>query len=218
MSDLASAIKLICKYEGFNETAYPDINTGGKPYTIGFGTQYYSDGSPVKAGQKCTKQKAYEYLFNEISIIQEQIKALDLKNLNNSIEEALISFIHSVGWEAFLYSNIIDCLEIENYAGASQEISKWIFNEKYEVIGNLLDRRKEEINLFLNEIEIDSEPISDILLTAFHNFEGNPNQLRAIRKLENRINPYVLSDFTNEFRMNTKKEIDYSEFDISWSL
>ena len=62
MSDFSLAINLICKYEGFNEKAYPDPNTNKEPYTIGYGTQYYPDGAPVKAGQKCTEEKALEYL------------------------------------------------------------------------------------------------------------------------------------------------------------
>ena len=54
--------------------------------------------------------------------------------------------------------------------------------------------------------------------TYIENVPENADAVRAIRKLENRINPYVLSDFTNEFKIDSKKEIDYSEFDISWSL
>ena len=60
MSDLSLVVNLIRKYEGFNEKAYPDPSTGKSPYTIGYGTQYYPDGAPVKQGQKCTKEKALE--------------------------------------------------------------------------------------------------------------------------------------------------------------
>ena len=60
MADFSFAIDLICKYEGFNEKAYPNNVTGKEPYTIGYGTQFYPDGTPVKAGQLCTKHKAYE--------------------------------------------------------------------------------------------------------------------------------------------------------------
>ena len=52
MADLSSAINLIRKYEGFSQRAYPDPNSGNTPYTIGYGTQYYPDGAPVKAGQR----------------------------------------------------------------------------------------------------------------------------------------------------------------------
>ena len=106
MSDLSRAINLIRKHEGFNEKAYPDPATGEDPYTIGYGTQFYPDGSPVKRGQCCSKEKALEYLFHETAVIDTQLIKLNL-GLDNSMRQALISFVHSIGWEPFLYSNAI---------------------------------------------------------------------------------------------------------------
>jgi hypothetical protein len=39
MPDYLPAINLICKFQGYNEKAYPDVETGGSPYSIGYGTQ-----------------------------------------------------------------------------------------------------------------------------------------------------------------------------------
>ena len=58
MSDFSLTVNLIRRYEGFSEKAYPDPCSGDKPYTIGYGTQYYPDGAPVKIGQRCTEEKA----------------------------------------------------------------------------------------------------------------------------------------------------------------
>ena len=55
------AISIIKAFEGFNEKAYPDPVTGSDPYTFGYGTQFYPDGSQVKQGHCCTKEKALEY-------------------------------------------------------------------------------------------------------------------------------------------------------------
>ena len=66
MADFSLAINLIRKYEGYAEKAYPHPNSGEEPYSIGYGTQFYPDGAPVKKGQRCTKEKALEYLFNEV--------------------------------------------------------------------------------------------------------------------------------------------------------
>ena len=107
MADFSFAINLIQKYEGFSEKAYSDHVSGSTPYTLGYGTQYYPDGTPVKQGQCCSKEKALEYLFHEINVINEQLSKLDL-DLDSHMKQALISFIHSVGWEPFLYSSIID--------------------------------------------------------------------------------------------------------------
>jgi len=110
MSSFARAINIIKKYEGYSERAYPDPLTGGEPYTLGYGSQYYPDGTIVKKGQCCTKQKAMEYLLHDIEVIEGDLKRLNL-GLDGAMTEALISFVHSVGWEPFLYSQLIDNIE-----------------------------------------------------------------------------------------------------------
>jgi lysozyme len=203
------ALCIIKTFEGFNEKAYPDPATGGNPYTLGYGTQFYPDGSQVKQGHCCTKEKALEYLFNEINIIADEIDKLNLE-IDLCMKQGLISFIHSVGWNSFLYSSIIDHCETENYVLAAQEFSKWIFNEDHEVIGGLLDRRRQEANLFL-----DTENISgNLLLKAFRNYTASPEQVAAIRQLETEINPYVLSEFANKFNVTYGGDFDLSEEDL----
>ena len=114
MADFTKAINIICKHEGYKEKAYPDPVTGRDPYTFGYGTQFYPDGSPVKSGHCVTKQKALEYLLCEIHLIEEELDKLNLR-IDQSMKNALISFIHSIGWKSFLYSTIID--QTQNYLG-----------------------------------------------------------------------------------------------------
>lgn len=219
MADFSSTITLIQKYEGFNEKAYPDPYSGKEPYTIGYGTGFYPDGTPVKRGQLCTKEKALEYLFNEINVIDTELSKLNL-SLDTYMTQALISFIHSIGWESFLYSEIIDSIENENFSGVCEDIGRWIFDEEYNVIGGLLDRRNEEIKLFLTEIHTNHWNTSKILVNAFNNFKGTPGQLRAINELEENLNPYILSEFANQYRMDTsifEHYIDYDSFNPSIS-
>ena len=201
MSDLSHAINLIRKYEGFSEKAFPDPATGAAPYTIGYGTQYYPDGSPVKRGQFCTKEKALEYLFHEVEVIDTQLQKLNL-GLDDCMKQALISFVHSIGWEPFFYSNVIDCLEREDIPGVTNEMSRWIFDSDNRVIGGLLDRRREEIRLFLTDATVNPWSSTEILLTAFRNYTAAPHEVHAIRALEERLNPYILSEFANAFRIN----------------
>ena len=201
MADFSSAINLIRKYEGFSEKAYSECHTDHEPYTIGYGTQYYPDGAPVKIGQRCTEEKALEYLFNEINVINKEISKLNL-NLDSYMQQALISFIHSVGWESFIYSQIIDCIENENFSGVCEEIGRWVFDEERSIIGGLLERRQEEVKLFLTQIHTNDWKTSQILLNAFRQFSGSPGEIRAIQKLEESINPYILSDFANRFSSN----------------
>jgi lysozyme len=209
MSDFSSAINIIRKYEGFSEKAYADPSTGGEPYTIGYGSQYYPDGAPVRQGQLCSKQKALEYLFHEVNVIDTQLTKLNL-GIDDSMRQALISFIHSIGWEPFLYSNIVDCLEREDFCSATEEIGRWIFDVDHKVIGGLLDRRREEIVLFLQEVDANPWASTEVLLKAFRNYSAAPHQVRAIRSLEESINPYVLSEFANNF------QVDEEPWDSFW--
>jgi lysozyme len=201
MSDFSAAIELIRKYEGYNEKAYPDPGTGGEPYTIGYGTQYYPDGSPVRRGHLCTKRKALEYLYHELEVLDTELKKLNL-GLDDSMHQALLSFIHSVGWNSFLYSTIIDCLEQENWHGVSGEITKWIFDQDHKMVGAFLHRRQDEVSLFLGEVKENGWRSTEILLAAFRNYSAAAHQVRAIRRLEEGINPYTLSEFANEFRVD----------------
>lgn len=201
MSDFSAAIELIRKYEGYNEKAYADHSTGGEPYTIGYGTQFYPDGSPVKRGHLCTKRKALEYLYHELEVLDVELKKLNL-GIDECMHQALLSFCHSVGWSSFLYSNIIDCLEQEDWRGASEEIPKWVFDQDHKMIGSLMHRRQEEVRLFLREINDNAWVSTEVLLTAFRNYSAATHQVRAIRTLEESVNPYVLSEFANNFRIN----------------
>jgi len=206
MSNFIRAVEIICKYENFSEKAYADPVTNDMPYTIGYGTQFYPDGSPVKKGQCCTREKALEYLKDEIECI-----VYDLENLNIHIDEAmreaLISFIHSVGWKPFLYSAIIDCIENEDWSGVVEEMSQWVFDHYHDILGNLLERRREETKLFLELITDYPLYGTDILLEAFRNYDANPSQIESIRNLENNINPYALAEFASAYRI----------FDHSWT-
>jgi len=202
MSDFSRAIKLIKKYEGFSEKAYPDPCTGTTPYTLGFGTQYYPDGTPVKKEHCCTERKALEYLNHEVEVINDELMRLNL-GLDESMLNALISFVHSIGWEPFLYSPIIDAIEIEDWREAAEQITQWVFDPYYKVVGGLLDRRREESSLFLSEIRSSLSPTGGILLRAFSNFGGAEHQIKAVEALEQKINPYVLAEFANQYDLET---------------
>lgn len=215
MSDLSHAINLIRKYEGFSEKAFPDPETGAEPYTLGYGTQFYPDGSPVKRGQFCTKEKALEYLFHEVEVIDTQLQKLNL-GLDSYMRQALISFIHSVGWDPFFYSDIVDALEREDIADVVHEMSRWIFDSDHQVVGGLLDRRREEIRLFLTDVNTSPWSSTEILLTAFRNYSAAPHEVWAIRRLEEQLNPYVLSEFANNFRVaeNPWEDFRHEEYDF----
>lgn len=204
MANFPDAIDLIKKYEAFNEKAYADPVTGGYPYTIGYGSQFYPDGSEVKQGQRCSRKKALEYLLHEIEVINDQLDALELP-IDPSMRQALISFIHSVGWNGFLYSSIIDALEAGDYRYTIDQINQWIFDENHKIIGGLIERRREETKLFLQETKEFEEPSVSVLLKAFTAYCGTEIQIKAIRILEDQMSPYTLSEFINNYRLSDEE-------------
>lgn len=213
MFEYTRAAELIKRYQGFNEKAYPDPETGDSPYSIGYGTQYYPNGEPVKKGQLCTKEKAIEYLTQEINDIADDIERLNL-GLDPGMREALVSFVHSVGWEPFLYSQIIDYCEQEEWFNAAQEMTRWVFDHTHQAVGSLIDRRREEVALFLSEIDSCPWTSSEILLRAFRNYCASPSQVRAIRALEEQINPYALAEFANSFEIIDPDPFGLSDDDV----
>lgn len=207
MKDYRSAVELIRKYEGFNEKAYPDPATGGAPFTFGFGSQYYPDGSPVLKNHCCTEQKALEYLLHELEVIDSLLEKENVK-LDCYMNQALLSFIHSVGWEPFRYSEILDDIENEEWSAVVDCMMQWIFDHEGNATGGLLNRRKEEISLFLYDINPIQECSPNILLKAFRNYTGSQQEIDAIKELETLINPYVLTSFANSFNLDRTSWID----------
>jgi len=199
MSDLREAVALIRKYEGFSERAFPADDNG--VFSIGHGTQYYPDGSPVKQGQWCTREKALEYLFCETQAIHGLLAEINLY-LEGVAEQGLISFIHSIGWKPFLYSTIVDCLHNDDWAGVAEEMTHWIFDEDHRVIGGLIDRRREEVEMILREKNDIPWFSTEVLITAFRSYTAMPHQIQALRQLEENINPYLLAEFANSFEIH----------------
>ena len=212
MADFTKAINIICKHEGYKEKAYPDPVTGRHPYTFGYGTQFYPDGSPVKSGHCVTKQKALEYLLCEIHLIEEELDKLNLC-IDQSMKNALISFNHSIGWKPFLYSTIIDQLEGQRYHSAAEEMNRWIYDANHKALGHLLERRKEETNLFVEEIDITEVPFPGVLLIAANTYQAFPCQIEALLKLEKKVNPYILAEFMNDYGNHSKELSDEVKLD-----
>jgi lysozyme len=213
MFEYPQAVDIIKRYQGFNESACPDPDSGGAPYSIGYGTQYYPGGEPVKKGQLCTKTKATEYLLREVEEIANDLERLNL-GLDASMKEALISFVHSVGWEPFLYSEIIDYCESEDWFNVPYEMSRWVFDNSHVVVGNLIERRREEISLFTKELDASPWSSGEVLLRAFRNYNASPDQIRAIRHLEEQVNPYVLAEFFNNFQIEDPDPFGYVDYGV----
>ena len=88
-------VSLIEKFEGFSLIPY--ICPAGKP-TIGFGSTFYEDGTPVKMTDKpITKERAREL----VRWYCETLIKYPRKDLNDDQKAAVCSLIFNIGKSAF---------------------------------------------------------------------------------------------------------------------
>ncbi|MEO1400277.1 MAG: peptidoglycan-binding protein [Cyanobacteria bacterium J06635_1] len=92
-------VELIKQFEGSHLKAYPDPLSGGKPYTIGWGSTRRKDGSPFKLGEVITQAEADDLLMHQIRTqflpSLERIPAWP--ELNENQRGALLSFAYNLG-------------------------------------------------------------------------------------------------------------------------
>lgn len=96
---LTAGIDLIKKFEGCRLTSYPDPLTGGKPYTIGWGSTKDTRGNSFGLGAKITQDQADTLLLHTIE--REYLPALSKipywNQMTDNQKGALLSFAYNLG-------------------------------------------------------------------------------------------------------------------------
>ncbi|MDJ0706518.1 MAG: peptidoglycan-binding protein [Leptolyngbyaceae cyanobacterium MO_188.B28] len=94
-----SGVSLIKQFEGCHLKAYPDPLSGGRPYTIGWGSTRKKDGRPFELGEEITQAEADELLIYQIEgdflPSLEQIPVWRELNINQ--RGAILSFAYNLG-------------------------------------------------------------------------------------------------------------------------
>ena len=94
------ALPVIKEFEGCRLESYPDPETGNEPWTIGWGTTVWFDGSPVKSGQTCTQQLADDMLDNHVrNVVASRLsrRIPTWRQMSARQQAAIISFAYNVG-------------------------------------------------------------------------------------------------------------------------
>lgn len=135
---------LIEKYEGYK--AEPYLCPAGKA-TIGFGTTFYEDGTPVKLSDKpISIARARElvkwYCENKIQYPRD--------DLNENQKSALCSLIYNIGQGAFNRSKCKKAIEAGDWQTAYKEWD-WV-TANGRIMPGLVLRRQEEKRLFFEGI------------------------------------------------------------------
>ena len=132
-------VDLIKDSEGFREEAYKC--QAGK-WTIGYGSTFYQDKSPVQEGDTITRDKAEELLHWYCNT---QIK-YPRNDLNDDQKAALCSLIYNIGQGAFDKSKCKKAIVEGNWAEAHKQWDWVTANGK--LLSGLVIRRQKEKRLF----------------------------------------------------------------------
>lgn len=134
-------IDLIKEFEGYSERVY--LCPGGV-YTIGYG---HTRG--VQIGDTCTREKAEEYLRDDLKDTEEAIEALVTVPLTQNQFDALVSLVYNIGSGNFYDSTI---RRVINANGGDMEEYRrawmmWV-KSKGKRLKGLVRRREAEFKLF----------------------------------------------------------------------
>lgn len=146
------AIKLIKDFEGLKLEAYPDPLTGNQPWTIGYGSTRYLDGSPVKRGDKITEKTAEILLEAEVEKISKRL-SLTIPfwdDMDELMQDALISFAYNLGsgfYNSFGFNTISKVLREKRWNEVPRVLELYR-NPGTNVEEGLLRRRRAEGNLW----------------------------------------------------------------------
>ena len=146
-----AGIDLIKRFEGFavdlgngKVKSYPDPATGGKPYTIGWGTT----GPDVTRDTVWTHEEAELRFRDHIAEFEGYVRKLT-PNTTQSQFDALVSLCYNVGPANFERSSLRRLHNGGDYRGAADEFPKWRFANGRPMPG-LINRRKAERPLYLS--------------------------------------------------------------------
>ncbi len=140
------ALGLIKMFEGLELMSY---KCPGDRWTIGYGHT-----NDVKANQKITKDKAEEFLKEDVKEVEIAINfhTEDIDLTQNQFD-ALTSFVYNVGRSAFQYSTMLSYIKLRKFGSAGNEFKRWVYSGGKKLRG-LIRRREAEFELFIKpEIE-----------------------------------------------------------------
>ena len=144
----AEAIALIKHFEGFRAVPY---QCSARVWTVGYGSTYTPDGTPVAAETPMLgKAEAEQWLQGSLRVYAREVYRLIKVPLNSNQHGALVSFAYNVGMGSLQSSTLRAKLNRGDYHGAAQEFPKWRRAGGMILLG-LVKRRAAEQHLFNKE-------------------------------------------------------------------
>jgi lysozyme len=142
-----SLIKIVEEEEGWSAVPYL---CPAKKWTIGFGSTFWEDGTPVKKDDKPIDKERGRMLVKAhfAREVEPALDSLVKVSLTQNQYDALADFVYNVGVGNFASSTLLKKLNAKDYAGAANEFPKWNKGGG-KVLNGLVRRRKKEQDLFL---------------------------------------------------------------------
>ena len=143
-----NAINLIKGSEEFRSVAYAatEFERQKGIWTIAWGHT-----KNVKEHDTCTIQQGDGWLLQDINECLEDIDACVIVELNQGQLDALVSWVFNFGRDHLKESTLLHKLNQGDYAGAAEELPKWI-HQNGKVLPGLVIRREKERKLFMEGV------------------------------------------------------------------
>lgn len=142
-------IDLITSYEGL--VLHPYLCPANVP-TIGYGTIRYYNGIKVSMSDlPITKDKAIEYLMNDVHKFELDVDVLAVDTITQNQFNALVSFVYNLGAGSLKSSTLLKKVNINpNNPDITLEFMKWVHAEG-KVLEGLVNRRRDEMILYFSK-------------------------------------------------------------------
>lgn len=149
--------QLLVPFEGYAKKlpngdcmAYPDPGTGGAPYTIGYGSTYDENGTPVQPGDIWTHEKAVMVKAITLNKFLNALMGLSPSIFEENPEKiaAILSFIYNCGTGNYRVSTLKRKVNEKEWEDAASELLKWN-KAAGRVLRGLTIRRQAEAKLLL---------------------------------------------------------------------
>lgn len=150
--------ELIHSFEGYAQKlrdgsakAYPDPATGGKPWTIGWGSTTDEYGNPIEPGTVWSRERAnHRFKLHMQDFEAGVIEALDGAETSQSQFDALVSFAYNVGVANLKRSTLLKKHKAGDFEGAAEEFKRWN-RANGRVMRGLTRRREAEAKMYRGE-------------------------------------------------------------------
>lgn len=139
----AAGLVAIANFEGFSSTAYEPIP--GDKLTIGFGST-----AGVSPGDTISVPEALGRLKNDAAEAEAAVRDCIKVGLKQNEFDAFVSLAFNIGGQAFCSSTLVRKANAGDYAGACEEIRRWVYSGGRKVQG-LVNRREQEYRMCIGE-------------------------------------------------------------------